>query len=202
MSKLEESQSITVTEQAVEIQFLRKQNDDLRLQNENLMARLFGIGWQSNANLALPPVVPSSSRRQRSSVASSASSIMESMTNDGSIMDALGTGSDMLPVNQLAMTSSMLPSAMQAFAGTMPSSNNMQIMQYSMAHPAGSRGSPQDIPGGLDFNAVASGSSSYQAMSMAPFTISSMATSQVMTQQLSVPNQQASPSRSASDRPK
>lgn len=202
MTKLEESQSVTVTEQGQEINYLRRQNGELRALTELLKSRLFGNGWQGNANMALPPVVPSSSssRRHASSIDSSASSIMESMTSDGTLMDTLGSASDMLPVNQLAMTSSMLPSAMQAFAGTMPSSSNMQTMQYSMAHPAGSRGSPQDISGSIDFSTVASGSS-FQTMGNIPFTISSMATSSHVTTQGPLPNQQASSSRAA-DRPR
>ncbi|KFY82490.1 hypothetical protein V500_10511 [Pseudogymnoascus sp. VKM F-4518 (FW-2643)] len=197
MTKLEESQSVTVTEQGQEINYLRRQNGELRALTELLKSQLFGNGWQGNANMALPPVVPSSSSSRRHASSSSASSIMESMTSDGTIMDALETTSDMLPVNQLAMTSSMLPSAMHAFAGTMPSSSNMQGMQYSMVHPAGSRGSPQDISGSIDFSAVASGSSSFQAMGNMPFTIS---TSSHVTTQVPLPNQQASSSRMA-DRP-
>ena len=203
MTKLEESQSVTVTEQGQEINYLRRQNGELRALTELLKSQLFGSGWQGNANMALPPVVPSSSssRHHTSSIGSSASSIMESMTSDGTIMDALESASDMLPVNQIAMTSSMLPSAMHAFAGTMPSSSNMQGMQYSMVHPAGSRGSPQDISGSIDFSAVASGSSSFQAMGNMPFAISSMATTSHVTTQVPLPNQQASSSRAA-DRPR
>lgn len=198
MTKLEESQSITVTEQGQEINFLRRQNSDLRTQNEVLKTQLFGNNWQANPHVAVPPVVQSS--RRHTSVASSASSILESMTNDGSIMDALGSP-NMLPANQLAITSSMLPSAVQAFAGTMPSQGNMHGVHYSIGHPAGSRGSPQDLAGDFDFSAVASGSLSYQAMGTMPLTISSMATSHV-TAQLPLPNQQASSSRSANERPK
>ncbi|KFY25851.1 hypothetical protein V493_04415 [Pseudogymnoascus sp. VKM F-4281 (FW-2241)] len=201
MTKLEESQSVTVTEQGNEIYYLRRQNEELRAQNELFKAQLFGNSWQGNANMALPPVVPSSSsRHQSTSICSSASSILESMSNDGSIMNALGTP-NMLPVNQLAMTSSMLPSAVQAFAGAMPSSGNMQGMQYSMAHPTGSRASPQDNSGNVDFSAVASGSSSFQAMGNIPFMISSsMATSSQVTAQLSRP-MQASPGRSEAQQP-
>ncbi|OBT60267.1 hypothetical protein VE03_10349 [Pseudogymnoascus sp. 23342-1-I1] len=67
-------------------------------------------------------------------------------------MDAPGTP-NMPPVNQPALTSAMLP-------GAMPSPSNMHGMQYSMAHSAGSRGSPYDLAGGVNFSAVASGSSS------------------------------------------
>ncbi|OBT64611.1 hypothetical protein VE03_06358 [Pseudogymnoascus sp. 23342-1-I1] len=196
MTKLEESQSVTVTEQGQEIQYLRRQNYELRANNELLRAQIYGNNMQGNANMALPPVVPSS-RRQ---TGSSASSIMETMANDGAMMDALGMAPDMLPAHHLAITSSMLPGAIQAFAGTIPSSGNMQGMHYSMAHPAGSRGSPQDISGSIDYSAVASGSSSFQTMGNMPFTMTSMATTSQVTAQMSMPNQHASSSR-APERP-
>ncbi|KFY78508.1 hypothetical protein V499_02353 [Pseudogymnoascus sp. VKM F-103] len=200
MTKLEQTQSVTVTEQNNEIFHLRRQNQDLRAQNEMLRAQVFasGSGWHPNEGMAGPPTVPSSlspSRRHKASIDSSASSILESMTSDGSMMEVLGTP-NILPANQLAMTSSMLPSAMNAFAGTMPSSGNMQGMQYPTGYPAGSRAGPQDNSGAYDFSSVAAGTSTFQTMGSMPYTISSQ--SQVRTQ-LSHPNQQASSSRSMAD---
>ncbi|OAF60856.2 hypothetical protein VC83_02734 [Pseudogymnoascus destructans] len=198
MTKLEQTQSVTVTEQSNEIYNLRRQNEELRAQNEFLKAQVFGSGWQCNEGTALPQTVPSMSSRRHKPAVASASSILESMTNDGTMMEVLGTP-NILPANQLAMTSSMLPSAMNAFAGTMPSSGNMHGMQYSMGHPAGSRAGAQDNSGAFDFGAVASGSSTFQTMSNMPFTISSMATSSQVAAQLSHSNQQASSSRLVAD---
>lgn len=188
MTKLEQTQSVTVAEQGNEILYLRRQNEELRAQNQILKAQMYGSGWQSNEGMALPSAVPSSSLRHKPSVAS-APGILESMTNDGAMMEVLGTP-NILPANQLAMTSSMLPSAMNAFAGTMPSSGNMQGMQYPMGNPAGLRGVPQDNSGGVDYSAVASGSSPFQAMGNMPYAISSMAAAQMPH-----PNQQASSNR-------
>jgi hypothetical protein len=149
--KLDASQSITVAAQAKEIYHLRTQNGELRVENETLMSQLYGSGWCFHDDMALPPVVPPTGHHTPF-IAFSASSILESMTSDGSIMDAPGTP-NIPPVNQPALTSAMLP-------GAMPSPSNMHGMQYSMAHSAGSRGSPHDLAGGVNFSAVASGSSS------------------------------------------
>ncbi|OBT83111.1 hypothetical protein VE02_09061 [Pseudogymnoascus sp. 03VT05] len=201
MTKLEQTQSVTVTQQSSEIFHLRRENDDLRAQNEILKAQLYGSGWYSNEGMAVLPAVPSSSsRRHNPSTASSAPGILESMTSDGTMMEVLGAP-NILPANQLAMTSSMLPSAMQAFAGTMPPSGNMQNMQYSAGYPAGSRGGHQDNSAAFDFSAVASESSRFQAMSHMPFGISSMAASSQVASQLSHSNQQASSSRPVADQP-
>ncbi|OBT51932.1 hypothetical protein VE04_08943 [Pseudogymnoascus sp. 24MN13] len=176
MTKLEQTQSVTVTEQNNEIFHLRRQNQDLRAQNEMLRAQVFAL------RLRLGP-----QRRH--------GRILESMTSDSSMIEVLGTP-NILPASQLAMTSSMLPSAMNAFAGTMPSSGNMQGMQYPTGYPAGSRAGPQDNSGAYDFSSVAAGTSTFQTMGSMPYTISSQ--SQVRTQ-LSHPNQQASSSRSMAD---
>ncbi|KFY30273.1 hypothetical protein V494_08204 [Pseudogymnoascus sp. VKM F-4513 (FW-928)] len=196
MTKLEESQSITVAEQGQEIYHLRRQNDELRAQNEIFKTQLFGNGWQNIPGMTTPPPVPS--RRQPSSIGS-ASSILESMTNDGTMMDTLSSA-NMLPANQLAITSSMLPSAVQAFAGAMPSSNNIHGIQYSIAHPAGSRGSSQDFTSGIEFSAIASGSSSYQAMTTMPLAMSSISASSHVMSQMPLATQQAFSSRSVAER--
>lgn len=200
MAKLEQAQSSQATEQVQEIQFLRTQNAQLRLENEGLKTTLkthvYGNAWQYNENLSLPPVVPSS-HHQTASHASSASRIMETMANDNSMQDTFGAP-NILPMNQLAITSSMLPGAMHAF-GAMPSSG-MQSVQYSMTHPTGSRSSLKEMQGNTEFvPAVTAEASSFQTMTI-PLTISTMSTSHVTAQQAS--SAQFIPGRTAVEPPK
>ncbi|KFX94331.1 hypothetical protein O988_06362 [Pseudogymnoascus sp. VKM F-3808] len=146
--KLGASQSITVAAQAKEIDHLRTQNGELRVENETLKSQLHGSSCCFHNNMALLPVVPPTGH-DTPFIAFSASSILKSMTSDGSIMDVPVTP-NMPPVIQPALASAMLPGARQ-------SPSNMYGMQYSVAHSAGS---PHGLAGGVDFSAVASGSSS------------------------------------------
>lgn len=169
-----------------EIQWLRTQNIGLRHENVHLKTQLYGDGWQYNETLALPPVVPSS--RRTPSISSSPSSMLEPTLPSDNMSDAFG--GNILPMSQLALTSSMLPGALQAFSSVtnaLPSTgmqSGTQAQQYPISHPAGSRNSPSRIPATADFsNTVSTSGASFQSLTI-PLTISTLSSSsRTMTQQ-------------------
>lgn len=108
IAKLEKAQSSQATEQQREIQWLRAQNVRVRQENDALRAQLFGpAAWHYGAEQQQQ----APARRTNAALAASANSIMESMA-----AGAHRPGADMLPLTQLALTSSILPGAMQTFA--------------------------------------------------------------------------------------
>ncbi|KAH8663031.1 hypothetical protein BGZ60DRAFT_471228 [Tricladium varicosporioides] len=161
LKNLEQAQKEQSTEQSEEIERLRYQNEELRRENETLRAQIYGSSTPSTHNLMSAPINVSSMSSDGRAYSLSPSISGTSLSGAGSPPTTLG--SDMMPMSALSLTSSMLPSSMNAYAD--PTALSSQ--PYSMVHPSGLRHNSQSSPESSGFrNSRPAMGPSFQSMNM------------------------------------
>jgi len=168
LKNLEQAQKEQSSEQSEEIERLRYQNDELRREVESLRTQLYGSsssGPQSMLSMSGPLQVPVG-RQYSLSPSMSVASLSGTCSPPASI------SSDMMPIGALSMTTSMIPSSMQAYAD----SSAMTSQPYSMVHLSGFRPSSQSSPESSGFRNATSAAAvgpSFQSLNM-PHSVESL----------------------------
>lgn len=157
---MEQAQKEQSSEQSEEIERLRYQNDELRREVESLRTQLYGSsssGPHSMLSMSAPLQVPIG-RQYSLSPSMSVASLSGTCSPPASI------SSDMMPIGALSMTSSMIPSSMQAYAD----SSAMTSQPYSMVHLSGFRQSSQSSSESSGFRNATSAAvgPSFQSLNM------------------------------------
>lgn len=120
---------------------MRYQNEELRRENENLRAQIYGPSASSSHNLLSAPLNISSDGRAYSLSPSVSHASLSGMSGQNSPPTSMG--SDMMPMGALTLTSSMLPQSMLAYADQSGMSSQQP---YSMVHPSGLHLNAQSSP--------------------------------------------------------
>ena len=168
LKNLEQAQKEQSSEQSEEIERLRYQNDELRREVESLRTQLYGSsssGPQSMLSMSGPLQVPVG-RQYSLSPSMSVASL------SGTCSPPASLSSDMMPIGALSMTTSMIPSSMQAYAD----SSAMTSQPYSMVHLSGFRQSSQSSPESSGFRNATSAAAvgpSFQSLNM-PHSVESL----------------------------
>lgn len=159
LKNLEQAQKEQSSEQSEEIERLRYQNDELRRENENLRAQLYGSASQG---LMLQTVghIPSDHRRYSLSPSVSGASV----SNAGSPTASLN--SEMMSMGSIPMTSTMISPSTYTYTDT----TALSAQPYNMVHQSGlrphnSQSSPE-ISGYTRDPRSAMGTSSFQHPSL------------------------------------
>lgn len=160
LKNLEQAQKEQSSEQSEEIERLRYENDELRRENEALRSQVYGPSGSSSHGLLSAPVNVSSMTNDGRSYSLSPSISGTSISGAGSPPSSIGT--DMMPMSALSLTSSMMPSSMQAY--TDPSA--MSSQPYSMVHSSGIRHNSQSSPESSGFRSRSAVGSHFQSMNM------------------------------------
>lgn len=159
LKNLEQAQKEQSSEQSEEIERLRYQNDELKRENDNLRAQLYG---STSQGLLLQPVgqIPSDHRQYSLSPSISGASI----SNAGSPPASLS--SEMMSMGSIPMSTTMISPSTYAYADSVA----MSSQPYNMVHQSGlrphnSQSSP-DMSGYTRNPRSTMGSSSFQHPSL------------------------------------
>ncbi|CAG8953485.1 hypothetical protein HYFRA_00010235 [Hymenoscyphus fraxineus] len=158
LKNLEQAQKEQSSEQSEEIERLRYENDELRRENEALRSQMYGSSGSSSHGLLSAPVNISSMTNDGRSYSLSPSISGTSISGAGSPPPSIGA--EMMPMSALSLTSSMMPSSMQAY--TDPSASQ----PYSMVHSSGIRHNSQSSPESSGYRSRSAVGSHFQPLNM------------------------------------